>query len=400
MTAKTAKSKQQLQREADDFICRHFPDLSCACAACYFVALPRFERNKNIGFGGWIKVPFDVWTEKGFQSKNTVMGSLKRLRNLGLIELIPGNSKKRIPTHIRRRTVEEIISSVSREVLERFVPGKAEAIAGRLQKIGLLLDGKIVYPKYNAVNTGRIYMSKPSLQNKPEEVREMKLGETLRPGEAMCQLDYSQAEPTILFSELTKHGGVEGFRPKDVYQDLASIRQVDRATAKYDLLFVFYSPLTKIMAPDHWNLPQGHYIHRLIAEVNDYRNLLWQTTKPKGRECRKVHTITGRPIVKSPHESMHRGKLLAWRLQGSLADIFNNALARCLDGHDAGQWRVLLQVHDSIYVAGDPDTAHAVIQIMEEAARETGIMIEAKHKPDNTHTNWQHTEPTVIMAQN
>lgn len=283
---------------------------------------------------------------------------------------------------IRRMSVDEISARVSHDVLYKFIPEEAARIADRLHKIPVVWNGKDTYPFFTVAKTGRIFMSKPSLQNRPEVERVQHLTRYLRQGEKLRHFDFAQAEPTILLWELRQHGYLTQWshQQADVYNDLASIRAVPRNTAKADLLALFYSPGTHIAAPREWLLPPDHYIHTLIGAVDSYRNDLFRNTQPIGKAERIIHTARGRPIRKVSLERGHRGKYLAWRIQGTLADIFNGALAQILDGHDKEQWRLLLQVHDSVYIADREDHTTDIVAIMEGQAKQARMPMTARTK--------------------
>ena len=343
-------------------------------AHCYFLGLPALELSTGAGVGGWVCASYDKWAQATYCSKKTARQALAEkcgLTDLGLVDLIGGDHRKRLATKIRRRDIEELRTLIPRERLNRFVPPEAAFLAERLESIGIQWGQKCLLPTHRAKKTGRIYMSNPNLQNKSEAERIDQLCQSLASDEILTYTDYSQGEPTILLHTLRENSLWEDPKnPSDIYNDLASHRRMPRKEAKQDLLKHIYSPLREIAAPPEWELPPGHYITDLFNAVNAYRLRLW------GLEVRQravLVTLLSRRIFADPRERIHRGKLLSWRLQGTLADIFNLALTSVLDAHDKGEIRFLLQLHDGIYAAVTPSNINLVANKMKEAAQESGI---------------------------
>ncbi len=171
--------------------------------------------------------------------------------------------------------------------------------------------------------------------------------------------------------------------PGDVYNDIASARRVSRTVAKQDLLAAFYTYLKNCSVPEAWNLPDGHYAIGLMDAVDSYRQLLWERGAPRGRTRRHVYTLLGRKIQSSPggKRRPHRGSMLSWHLQGSLADIFNEKLRRLLALHHAGNLRFLLQQYDGFYVAcSTPSWCPELVSILESDIPLDGLALKAVAK--------------------
>ena len=361
----------------------HF-NLKNSAGSCYFHGLPSLERTQRVGVGGWICASYDTWAQASYRTKKTVrkvFAGKDGLVELGLVELIPGDAHKRLATKIRRRNIEELKTLIPRERLNRFVPPEADSLAKKLESISIQWGQECFEPTYQAARTGRIYMSKPNLQNKPEPERIKQLFQPLSSNEILSYSDYSQGEPTILFHALRenllwKHPK----NPSDIYNDLASHRRISRDKAKQALLKYFYSPFREISVPSEWDLPPGHYIINLFNAVNTYRLRLWEIGSPIKGTPRHADTLFSRSIFSNPRQRIHRGTLLAWRIQGTLADIFNSALTSVLDAHDKGDIRFLLQLYDGIYAAVTSSNINLVANKMKEAAQDAGIELETTQK--------------------
>ncbi len=339
--------------ETERFVRSRFPDLRGAAAHCYFLGLQTLERIKGVGVGGAVLASLDEWAKNAYVNRRTARAALAKLAGMGLVEFKVGESKRGVASKTRRRLPEEIATLVPPEVLDRHAPPDAVALAKDLQELGTPWGGMTVRPRFEAKRTGRIYMSAPALQQKPRQEIVSNLRACLAPGESLVHADYSQGEPTILMWALRRHGMFQGERePNDVYNDLASLLSIPRGDAKAKLLQVFYSAAPVAAVPEPWGIPPDHYLRRLVGAVDEYRRRLWEGGRPRGRTGRHVHTLLGRCIASSPGTGrVHRGTVLSWHVQGTLADIFNAKLKALLALHRAGSLRFLLQQHDGVYVA-------------------------------------------------
>ena len=364
------------RRRADQYVRNHFRDMKGPLAHCYFLGLPHLEQITEAGFAGWICASFERWAKASFHTEKTVKKAIEGLQSMGLIDFKRGEWKQRLATKVRRRTLNEIKNMVPRERLNKYVPVDAEALAERLESIGVDWGGEHLTPRYTAKRTGRIYMNTPNLQNKPEQKRIAKLAASLLPGETLVCCDYSQGEPSVLLHSLRENSLWPYIKnPADIYNDLSSALGIPRQEAKGKLLKLFYSRRRTVTVPLEWNLPADSYLRKLPEAVNEYRNRLWETGKPRGGKPRFTSTVLGRTIPAEPRDRVHRGKILSWRIQGSLADIFNDALKEILNAHERGEMRFLMQVFDSVYVTVKQGEEQRVPDIMEQAAVKAGIEI-------------------------
>jgi len=83
-----------------------------------------------------------------------------------------------------------------------------------------------------------------------------------------------------------------------------------------------------------------------------------------------VNTLSGRKIEADRGKAAHRGKILAWQIQGTVADILNAACLKIIELESSKHWKLCFPEHDAAYVIGTPEQAAEIGQIMEtEAAR-------------------------------
>ena len=362
--------------EIDKYVRAHFQDLPASAFHVYHTGLPFLERTRSIGVGGRVVVPEDKWALASGVMAKTAGKALRKLGTLGLIEFVPGNSAKRICNTVRRKLIPQLQKTISPEALHATIPDHAERIAERLQRIPIVWKGEKITPEHNAKKTGRIYMSKPNLQGTPERERFPNLVAGTPGGWTLVSCDYKAAEPTVLFHLLRQHGFLKhDHKPEGVYQQLATIRGIERSIAKLDFLALVYSPWKHITIPTHWHIPQTHDLQAVVAAAEKYRQYLWEQGKPTATGRRHTVTLGGRKITANPRENMHRGKLLSWQVQGTVADIFTQALNATLDLHDRGALCFCLQLHDSIIVAMPGSESTCLADIMQKAAQGMGIEI-------------------------
>ena len=117
-------------------------------------------------------------------------------------------------------------------------------------------------------------------------------------------------------------------------------------------------------------VPEDGRLAEFIDAVARHREELWTTGKPSGQNRRHVHTLLGRRIEAPPGRRVHRGTILAWRTQGSVADIFNLKLKALLALQKEGSLRLLLQQHDGVWVSSaTPSACSMVRDVMEGGFR-------------------------------
>ena len=359
----------------------HFPDIRGAAFHALYFVLPELERRTGVGFGGRVAATWDAWAAESGDDRRTIAHGLEDLAIRGLIAMTKGNAKERKSTLVKRHSIEEVERRTAASSLHKYIPENIEALARKLEERGTWWGGNLEHPKYTVKDTGRIVTSAPCFHNRKPDERNRRLVENLRDGETLVECDFKQAEPSVILSALSRRRLLESTRsPSDIYQDLASIRSVPREEAKRDILALFYSPYQRVTVPTDWSIPGDHFLRGLIAAVDELRQILWQDGRSSGKERRHVLTLNGRKMVVPRGRRTHRGLLLSWLAQGTIADLMTGVVESLLDREAASDLRFFLSVYDSCYVATlhGEQGARQVSTIMESVARSHGLTIEAE----------------------
>ena len=153
---------------------------------------------------------------------------------------------------------------------------------------------------------------------------------------------------------------------------LGDITDRDKAKVAFQK-HLTYTMRPHVIIPTEWDLPDNHFLRTLVQGVNTYRDMLFREGKPTKFEPRHVFTLTTRKICGVRSEKHHRGKMLAWRIQGTLADVFAPVLGRILDDDEKGLCKLFLPVHDCVFVAIKQDSKYSPKRIMDEEAKKAGL---------------------------
>jgi hypothetical protein len=178
--------------------------------------------------------------------------------------------------------------------------------------------------------------------------------------------DYKRAEPTLIQQ-------VIGYRfEADPYQTAADLLGIDRDSAKKKVNALAYFSDSKTSL-SLWNCPPAEAIFLPYAEaLNAYKETLWTKGAPRNKKRRFVNTPSGRKIEANRGDPPHRGQILAWQIQGTVAELTNAACLKIIELEEAKKWKLCAPLHDAVYVIGTPEQAAEIGQIMEaEAARLT-----------------------------
>ena len=81
-----------------------------------------------------------------------------------------------------------------------------------------------------------------------------------------------------------------------------------------------------------------------------------------------MHTVTGRKIEANRAEPPHRGQILSWKIQGTVADITNAACVEIIERESSEGWQFCFPAHDSVYVIGTPEQAPEIAAILKQKA--------------------------------
>ena len=119
-----------------------------------------------------------------------------------------------------------------------------------------------------------------------------------------------------------------------------------------------------------WQCPPAEKEFLPYAEaLTAYKEKLWTIGKPRNKKRRYVHTLSGRKIEADRGKSAHRGQVLSWQIQGTVADILNAACLKIIGLESSKHWKLCFPVHDAAYVIGTPEQAAEIGAIMETEAK-------------------------------
>lgn len=253
------------------------------------------------------------------------------LRQLGFdVEVI--RKKAEEGTYEGEATAGKVMPETSENALERFL--------AELNRQGIRTGEGILYPKIQIGSvTGRITYREPGIQTWPHEKRV----DTIRPREGyrLWRFDFREIEPRILC-----HFLVEGFWlslediPEGDLYGLAGEKNRDRAKVL----------LNKIINGGMVLLPEDApgRLKRFKAAVDQYRLELLERAKKEGW----IETLGGRKIEISGEDREIRRRVMSYKIQGSAADFFNEAVVALnaylsLERIDA---RIVFLLYDEVWI--------------------------------------------------
>jgi hypothetical protein len=260
----------------------------------------------------------------------TVGKSLARLKEKGLIRYEPGDRDyaKKCASEIRRFSLDELRAS-----------NPAEELAAILNKRSIQYGSNIVRPTYKRGITNRLYSSQPNVQSK-KKLRPRLLAAGCKDDENLVELDLKAAEPTIISHEL-------GY-DKDGYQTIAEAegRSIDEVKKVFNP--IVYARSTAINAAKvNGFISKGALNY--FSKVDELRSELRSGNK------RHVVTRAGSRIDCPTDRKCHKGTLLSYLGQGTIADFINKAALEIIALEKAKGWRLVTLCHDAVYVICKPE---------------------------------------------
>ena len=110
------------------------------------------------------------------------------------------------------------------------------------------------------------------------------------------------------------------------------------------------------------------------AEALDaYKAKLWDDGKGIGKQRRFAETLGGTRVTADKGERTHRGKVLNWHIQGTVADIVNEASVEICQREKKEQWSFRFPVHDSVYVVGKRQHGDELQRLIKDKAKRLGL---------------------------
>lgn len=278
----------------------------------------------------------------------------------------PINGKK-MATVFRRYTLKELQEKKLKAKIINTCPEHAtklsEILSNRSFIYGTNTECK---PFWNIGKTGRILSSKPNVQGDSKGSRIQNLHMGLIGQQVLFDLNIKQAEPTIIQQ-------VIGYKfDSDPYEKLAEIKNITRAEAKPEINRLAYSA-NAIKIINRWPLDTQEVFLPYAKKLERYKAKLWKLGKPQSKQRRFSDTLNGSRIFANKGERTHRGKILNWHIQETVADIINSACLEIIEKEKDTGWKLLFPVHDSIYVVGKNQQLEELKHIIEKKAVDLGL---------------------------
>ena len=380
------------------YVSKHFPDMNSSEKNIYFNGLRRLERRSQLGRNAAMLVSEEEWRRYTGLCRQVVRDALPLLRSRGVIEYTSGHAgsyeKKRTKGRVRRRSIEEIRNNVDPRILNRFVPVEAETLAERLRKHPVPWNDDHFHTNWIVTVSGRVqYSGKSPLTSKgtsTKAARRKALRRALKPDEVLVEADWTAADPTVLLHGMIQAGLLsEEYGDGDFYCRLIDPPSVpNRKEAKefYHSKLKPYTQRRVIAAP--WELRSGDFLQLFLENLNKYRDHMWEMGKPTPNSPRHIYTLCGRKIETVRGAKTHRGQMLAWHAQGTVADVFTKVVTEILDDDAQGLCRLMLPVHDAVFVAIPANSPYDPSIIMDKHARSAGLPLVVNKKGIQFTASW------------
>lgn len=348
--------------------------LSNGALLLYSFGIPRLEQRKS----GFCKQFITDYVEIGKASYKIYSKLRKPLLELKdvLCEIEIGKPIKggKKATAIRRYTLFELKEAKRKSKIVDKDPVHAKKLSEILESRSFVYGNEPeCKPYWNVTRTGRVTSHKPNVQGDGKKDRIESLRQGLQKGQVLLDLDIQQAEPSII-QQVLKYKF-----DSDPYNLLAKILDVDRQKAKSSLNMLAYAnSAVKIL--QHWP-PEAQELFRSYAEsLDEYKAKLWEYGKPNGRQRRFADTLGGSRVYANRGDRNHRGKPMNWHIQGTIADIINNAALDVIQKEPVEGWRLLFPEHDSMYVICKTNQIQTLREIVIAKAKDLKLNLSVDSK--------------------
>ncbi len=347
--------------------------LSNGAMRFYLLALPHLEK-KRCGLCAPITADYRQLARAGMTTPRYLSKTLDELSGV-LCEVKKGQpiNGGGIATMIRRYSLRELQSTELKRKLVITTPDHANRLAAVLNERSFMYGGEKCSPHWKINKTGRIQSEKPNVQGDSEATRIDSLKAGLRNGETLFSIDFKQAEPTTI-QRLIGHTF-----PEPPYEALAAIDGTTRDMAKGKVNMLAYANSARSIVK-HWQPDAQTVFMPYAVALDNYKEKLWDTGKPREKKRRFVHTVGGTRIEATRGDEVHRGTVLNWHVQGTIADIVNGACLEVIDRESSEGWRLCFPVHDSMYVIGQPHHRGELEGVMKNHAKRLNLELTVKTK--------------------
>ncbi|MCK4565265.1 MAG: hypothetical protein KAU94_11395, partial [Verrucomicrobia bacterium] len=276
-------------------------------------------------------------------------------------------------TVIRRYTLKELMAGKASTRIIDHTPELSRTLASAMKNRTFVYGADLeCQPYWNPTRTGRISASRPPVQSDPAKLRIESLKRGCATGEALIHCDIERAEPTVIEHLL-------GYTfESDPYELAVSLLGVPKGEAKGKVNMLAYCE-SAVPVVKHWpNEAQEAFIPYAKA-LDALKAKLWEETKPQGRTRRFVTTLGGSKVYAETGGDHHRGTIFNWMVQGTIADIINEASLQVIEGEEIiSDWRFCFPEHDALYAIGKKKDVPTIANTIKKAAKELGITLEVK----------------------
>jgi len=352
---------------------RYRNQLSNGALSFYVTALPLLERS-GFGLCHPITADYRKLADAGFKDMSGLKKVLSALSGvLCEVEIgapIKGGKKA---TRLRRYNLRELMKGEPLRRLIDYHPADAKQLAEILATRTFVYGNKTdCRPYWNISKSGGLYSAKPDVQKDPEVKRAENLCAGLDAGEVLLYADFKAAHPSIIQIAI-------GYRfESDPYQLAADLLEIDRDSAKRKVNGLAYMPDSEI-GLTFWKHPKAEAVFMPYAKaLTAYKEKLWAIGKPRNKKRRFVNTLLGHKIEADRGDPPHRGRILAWQIQGTIAEILNTICLKIIVQEDSKHWKLCFPEHDAVYVIGKPEHAEALQVLMESEAAGANLPLTVK----------------------
>lgn len=357
-------------------------NLSNTALHIYFEAMPELEKLKT-GLCQQTTATYAEIAEYAAISIPTIGLALDALNGV-LCAVKKGEPVKvkggGVATVFRRFTIAELKDE---KVAKKIKPQQSklgEELKRVLNRRSIAYGNSVITPYWGLGKTGRLHSSsqdgKVNVQLESPEKRMGTIGATLPKGMTLYNIDYKQAEPSVIWHAMAN--GRYGLYTSDMYDRLASRLGISRDEAKKKLSALHYSSQSPVETVKRW--PEAtHEEFMLYAKaLEEFREKLWQQGMCEKKGARRsVKTLYGSIIKPDRGEKdIHRGKILCWYARGTVADIMHRVCLEIISQEEAKRWKFMFQVHDSAYVISYPGYEDALVSIFKEIPARQGLYMD------------------------